>query len=180
MDHVLGARASVSYKNELLKKVSIFFEKKFSLAHLYKWDIWGAQVAPKWPSNYARSYGVVLFLLFSPQKCVLIALKRCPYYAGIWGAQVASLGGPALRHFRCLRQRASSVGVRMFFLTKKLYFLKEYVVSRFSKDMHSQLGSGWCRRALRDAPRWRQKRQKGSKISLAPHGGQAKNVKRYV
>ena len=40
-----------------------------------------------------------------------------------------------------------------YFFNKKLYFLKEYVVSRFSKDMHSQLGSGWCRRALRDAPR---------------------------
>ena len=40
-----------------------------------------------------------------------------------------------------------------YFLNKKMYFLKEYVVSRFSKDMHSQLGSGWCRRALRDAPR---------------------------
>ena len=39
------------------------------------------------------------------------------------------------------------------FSYKKMYFLKEYVVSRFSKDMHSQLGSGWCRRALRDAPR---------------------------
>ena len=114
------------------------------------------------------------------KKIVLIALKRCPYYAGIWGAQVASLGGPALRHFCCLRQRASSVRVRMFFVQKNLYFLKEDVVSRFSKDMYSQLGSGWCRRALRDAPRWRQKRQKGSKISLAPHGGQAKNVKRYV
>ena len=67
-----------------------------------------------------------------------------------------------------------------FFKRKINYFLKEYVVSRFSKDMHSQLGSGWCRQGLRDAPRWRQKRQKGSKISLAPHGGQAKSVKRYV
>ena len=48
----------------------------------------------------------------------------------------------------------SLVGTRQnVFRTKKLYFLKEYVVSRFSKDMHSQLGSGWCRRALRDAPR---------------------------
>ena len=137
-------------------------------------------LAAKWPLNYARSYGRRIFSFFSREKRVLFVLQRSPYYAGIWGAQVASLGGPAVRHFRCLRQRASSVGVRMFFLQKNILFFQEYVVFRFSKDMCSQLGSGWCRGALRDAPRWRQKRQKGSKISLAPHGGQAKNVKRDI
>ena len=117
-------------------------------------------------------------MFFLAKKCVARLLTAIRHLERFLGAPKASLGGPASRRFRCLRQKASSVGIRLFFWQKKsLKFWKYFVFLeffRFSKVMSSQLGSWWCRRALRGAPRTLRDADKndkrGQKSSWRPAG----------
>ena len=54
--------------------------------------------------------------------CVARAAIRIRLMVRFLGAPKASLGGPALRRFRCLCQRASSVRIRMFLIQKTNLF----------------------------------------------------------
>ena len=56
------------------------------------------------------------FILFFAKMCVARAAIRSRLMGRLLGAPKASFGDPALRRFRCLCPRASSVRIGMFFV----------------------------------------------------------------
>ena len=118
----------------LLRKIVDFFSLAVFFKALYRLATQGAlggvvgrRILCVPMIGFFTFYIFLFFSFLAGKKCVARLLTAIRHLERFLGAPKASLGGPALRRFRCLRQKASSVGIRLFFCLKKL-FLKKYLV----------------------------------------------------
>ena len=129
-------------------------------------------------------YSVLYFLLyyfifrFLLEKSVsLVCLQQLDIWSASWALQRPPLAALLRDVFAVCAKEPRRWALDCFFV-KKMFCLKKYFVFsvffRFSKVMYSQLGSWWCRRALRGAPRTLRDADKndkrGQKSSWRPAG----------
>ena len=123
-----GAGCSVTVDLLLLRKIVVFFSLAVFFKALYRHATQGAlgggvgrRILCDAVILSLLFIFLYLFSFFVGKKCVARAAIASRHLERFLGAPKASLGGPALRRFRCLRQGASSVGIRRFFCH---FFLK--------------------------------------------------------